>query len=272
MADVFRHLKLKYPHVEMEDRVALYHQYLLSQFVLTTHTSYTTPVKQEVKCEAAEADCVPLDLSFKSSSSECSSPMSPPLSPATSEVSVSSASSSSSLSPPVFSIKSFTVDSMLNNDGRAKISSPSEVSKHRCDQCGKHFATSSNLSRHKQTHLAMSKENAKCCHICHKMYVSVPALNMHMLTHTNSHKCGVCHKSFSRPWLLQGHIRTHTGEKPFSCTQCSKSFADKSNLRAHVQTHSDVKPFSCNRCGKKFALKSYLTKHEESSCLRFSRV
>ena len=215
--------------------VGYYHQFLMQQFQLNQSNIFT--VKQEEPSEA------PLDLSFKSyssSSSECSS-LSPPLSPATSELS----SPLSPLSPPVFSIKSFTVDSMLHNDGRSRSSVRPESCRHRCEQCGKHFATSSNLSRHKQTHLKLTRENVKSCHICKKEYVSTPALNMHLLTHTNNHKCDVCGKAFSRPWLLQGHMRSHTGEKPYGCAHCGKKFADRSNLRAHMKMHREGKKKTC---------------------------
>ncbi|XP_059836933.1 transcriptional repressor scratch 2-like [Hypanus sabinus] len=91
------------------------------------------------------------------------------------------------------------MDAFFITDGRSRKrpeSAPRErTQRHTCSECGKTYATLSNLSCHKQTHRSLDSKLARKFPNCSKVYVSMPALAMHVLTHDLKHKCETCGKA-----------------------------------------------------------------------------
>ncbi|CAJ0592696.1 unnamed protein product [Cylicocyclus nassatus] len=80
---------------------------------------------------------------------------------------------------PDSDLTTYTLDALEVSDGRTKTTRKFSNSRCVCDQCGKSYATTSNLSRHKQTHRPLDSEHAKQCPHCDRVYVSMPALRVH---------------------------------------------------------------------------------------------
>nr|CAB3248855.1 ZF(C2H2)-75 zinc finger protein [Phallusia mammillata] len=129
-----------------------------------------------------------------------------------------------------------------NNEAQKKNAGLNDKRQFVCETCGRKFALSENLNRHKMIH-----------------------------NDSRPYHCTHCNKSFRLSQHLKEHIRIHTGEKPYKCNICGHAFCQISNLKSHKKTHSKVKAFKCDECGKEFR-RSFTLKQHKVAHERFNDV
>ena len=108
------------------------------------------------------------------------------------------------------------------------------------------------------------KRPLSCCQ-CGKTFATKTQLDCHERIHTNDKplSCSKCDKKFPLPHDLKEHERTNVAE-PFRCLQCDRRFSLFDELKHHKKSHAGEEPFNCTKCDKKFAIGSDLKEQERT--------
>lgn len=130
-----------------------------------------------------------------------------------------------------------------------------------CPICNKNLK--GHLTEHMRTH---DNKRPHKCPDCGKLFAQSTQLKVHRRGHTGyrPYSCRICDRPFSHSNALMLHLRRHTGEKPFPCAECPMSFSQLPHMKAHMsKIHGKVNPYKCLKCYDYFKLKKDLLVHKK---------
>ncbi|XP_072166278.1 LOW QUALITY PROTEIN: uncharacterized protein [Diadema setosum] len=132
--------------------------------------------------------------------------------------------------------RTFSSESALNNHQVEH----TDAKPFRCEPCNKGFRLKSLLQNH-IGRIHRPPELSHKCNLCGKGFATLYSLSLHERRHMGyrPHVCEYCGKGFTSKHSLQCHHRLHTGERPFKCKDCGKSFTVNHHLDEHrLSMHS----------------------------------
>ena len=106
----------------------------------------------------------------------------------------------------------------------------------KCEECGKAFRHSSNLTVHKRMHAGTKEKDLKC-DLCTKTFAYKSDLAKHRKNHASlkPHKCDHCGKVFAFPGKLAKHKKIHSRTRSEECMECGKMFISQAKLALHMK-------------------------------------
>ncbi|XP_055371633.1 zinc finger protein 3 homolog [Condylostylus longicornis] len=137
-----------------------------------------------------------------------------------------------------------------------------KVYKFVCGQCGKIMNGRTQFKNHEASNCG--KNPVHKCNVCGKGFASAGILKGHVSIHEDYESyqfvCDFCQKRYRTKHQLTKHRRIHTGERPFQCPHCEKAFGTSAALFVHISTHTGVKRYMCT-CGERFSCITGLKGH-----------
>lgn len=162
---------------------------------------------------------------------------------------------------------------------------------HKCEKCGRCYATEEELMEHKETHeIRLAFKCDKCddsfqeepdflehktqhkddkpqdCPLCSQTFPDFKDFVNHYKEHAGQrpYTCALCDKTFTRNHNLMTHLWIHNKTKSHFCPHCGKTFTYYSNLQVHLRVHTGERPYICGECNKSFLTSSDLRRHHRT--------